>query len=257
MNSIKNRFNAARGIAVFHLACGMLVLAVLAFLIFGVWFPYPYAEITGGRQIFLVIVAVDIICGPLLTLLIFDPFKEKWKWRLDIVVIVALQLGAMIYGLERLTSVRPVFLAYEGDRFRIVRANDIDADQLGEASPDFMHLSWSGPRLIGAKLLTAGDPLYLDSLVRSINGEPPSLRPSRWVKYETQLEDIRKNLQPVQGLTLRGIDNKSLEDIAKKSKDGLSSLGYFPMVLGSVDDWVVVVDRNDGLPKGYLHIDGW
>ena len=87
----KDRFKAS-GI---HLGIS-LVLAVLAgALVFGLWYPYPYREISGGRELFLLLVSVDVVLGPLITLAIFDrrkPGRELIRalciWFLNTVVLL-------------------------------------------------------------------------------------------------------------------------------------------------------------------------
>ena len=58
-----------------HFLLSLLVAALAALLVFGLWFPYPYREISGGRELFLLIVGVDIVIGPLITLAIFNRSK--------------------------------------------------------------------------------------------------------------------------------------------------------------------------------------
>ena len=51
--------------ATIHLSVTLVVAALAAWLVFGLWYPYPYREISGGRELFLLVVAVDVVLGPL------------------------------------------------------------------------------------------------------------------------------------------------------------------------------------------------
>lgn len=254
---IKHRLQISSRVALIHFVCGLIWIAFLAIPVFGLWFPYPYREITGGGDFFYIIFAVDVVCGPILTLILFDPRKARWKWRMDLLLILTLQIGAMIYGVDRLIAMRPVYLAYEGDRFRVIRANDFSAQELGEANPSFSDLSWTGPRLISVKLLSHSDPGYMNSIVRSMNGEPPSFRPSRWEQYDLQLKNIRASLRSLDILQSDGASAKELMKMELKCKCRRSLLGYLPLISNDVDDWIVVLNVESGLPVGYLNIDGW
>ncbi len=254
---MRRRLQASSRIAFIHFACGILWAVVLAIPVFGLWFQYPYGEIAGGKNFFLVILAVDIVCGPFLTFILYDPDKEKWKWRVDLTIVLVLQIGIMAYGVERLITMRPVLLSFEGDRFRVVRANDISTRQLSEAKSSFANYSWTGPRLIAAKLLPSNDPGYMDSLVRSVNGEPPSFRPSRWEDYNLHLVNIRASLKPLSALSLDEVSRMRLKEIEVKCGCQKSSLGYLPLISNAIDDWVVVVSVESAFPVGYLNIDGW
>ena len=48
-----------------------------ALLVFAVWYPYPYREISGGRDLFLLVVAVDVVLGPLITFAVFNRAKPR------------------------------------------------------------------------------------------------------------------------------------------------------------------------------------
>ena len=63
----KNRLRASS----IHLGISLLIAALAALLVFGLWYPYPYREISGGRDLFFLVVAVDVAMGPLITLAIF------------------------------------------------------------------------------------------------------------------------------------------------------------------------------------------
>ena len=55
-------------------------------LVFALWYPYPYREISGGRELFLIVVAVDVIMGPLLTLAVFNrskPVNDDTRMRVE------------------------------------------------------------------------------------------------------------------------------------------------------------------------------
>ena len=56
-----------------HFGLSVLLAVLAAFLVFIVWYPYPYRDISGGRDLFLLVVVVDVVMGPLLTLTVFNP----------------------------------------------------------------------------------------------------------------------------------------------------------------------------------------
>ena len=55
-----------------HLILSLIIAALAALLVFGIWYPYPYREISGGRELFLLVVSVVVILGPLITLAVFN-----------------------------------------------------------------------------------------------------------------------------------------------------------------------------------------
>ena len=80
-----------------HLGISLAIALLAALLVFGLWYPYPYREISGGRELFLILVAVDVILGPLMTLTIFNRSKPWPELRRDLAIVVLIQLAALVY----------------------------------------------------------------------------------------------------------------------------------------------------------------
>ena len=49
---IPQRIRLAAPAACLHLAFSAVVAALVAWAVFAVWYPYPYREISGGRELF-------------------------------------------------------------------------------------------------------------------------------------------------------------------------------------------------------------
>lgn len=122
-----NRYRAAA----FHLCIsGLVGLAVFSAFWF-VWYPSPLFAIMGGLHMYVVMLGVDIVTGPLLTLVVYRRGKPGLK--LDLAVIAMLQIAALCYGVSVLWSGRPVFLAAVGDRFDVIAANEISERDLADS----------------------------------------------------------------------------------------------------------------------------
>ena len=84
----QDRFKAS-GI---HLCISLTIALLAAALVGGVWYPYPYREISGSRELFLIVVAVDVILGPLITLTVFNRTKPWPELRSDLAIVALIQL---------------------------------------------------------------------------------------------------------------------------------------------------------------------
>ena len=51
--------------------------------------------------------------------------KYKKTLKMDLLIIVIIQLSALIYGIYAMYKGRPVWIAYTADRFELIRANDM------------------------------------------------------------------------------------------------------------------------------------
>jgi len=254
------RIKAASRVASIHLVVVLVWIAVAGFLILKIWFPYPYNKTSGGVNLFLLLCAVSVICGPLLTLLLFDASKSRSKLWIDAVLVIAIQMASVIYVMYGVAQARPIFLAYEGNRFRVVTMRDIDPMRLPNARREFRSPGFGGPRLVGAKLAEATDPSFRQSITESLQGLHPSFRPERWVPYESQRAALRAELKPM--ATLKAKHPQAVVSIDQVlAEHGLTDegAGYLPLDAEKADpaDWVAIVERSSGLPRAFLPLDGW
>ena len=251
---------SALGASVKHLMLSLLVAALAAGLVFWLWYPPPYGALAGGFTLFTLVVSVDVICGPLLTLVVFDRRKPHRELLRDIGLVVLLQLSALTYGLYSVAQARPIFLAYEGNRFRVVSMADVGASKLPNALPQFRAPGYTGPRLVGAKLAEETDPNFKDSIILSMQGLPPAFRPDRWVPYDSLLPQLKAALISVATLKAKHPEAVAeIETAIAQHQLTDETAGYLPLDAAKADplNWVVIVSRSTGQPMAFLPLDGW
>ncbi|MBM3392072.1 MAG: hypothetical protein FJY34_08890 [Betaproteobacteria bacterium] len=256
--TIPQRLRAAAPAVLTHLAASAAVAFCCAWLVFGLWYPFPYGDMAGGRGLFLLLVGVDVVCGPLLTLIVFDTRKPRGELLRDIGFIVLIQLAALAYGVAAAAQARPVFLAFEGNRFRVVSLPDIETDSLARAPEALRQFGLGGPRLIGVRLARPVDPDFPESIQLSLRGVHPAYRPERWVDYEAQRRDVARAARPLSALRQKHPERQAEIDEALRQA-GLAEerIGFLPLVSSRRDDWVTLVDRERGAPVAYVPFDGW
>jgi hypothetical protein len=132
--------------ALVHFSISVAVGASLFAAFWFVWYPAPVFEAAGGLSLFGLLLAVDVVLGPLLTLIVFNPAKKSLKF--DLAFIGVVQVAALVYGVYTLYIARPVYLASLGHRFDIVHASDIDRDDLAKSKKS---LPLFGPQWTGIK----------------------------------------------------------------------------------------------------------
>ena len=238
-----------------HLGTSLAVAAVAAAVVFFVWYPYPYREISGGRELFFLVVAVDVVLGPLLTFTIFS-HKKPWKsLQRDLGMIAALQLAALVYGLWTVAVARPVHLVFEYDRFRPIHALEVDASQLEKAPLAMRSLSWTGPTAIGMRPLVGNE--KMDATMLALNGVHLGLQTQYWKPYEASRADVLKVGRPLAELRQRFAKEAGLIDQAVGSAGKPEAqLLWLPMV-GRKDFWTVLVDAQTAQPLAFLPLDSF
>jgi cytochrome bd-type quinol oxidase subunit 2 len=88
-----NRWKAS---ATHLILCIVIAISVLLLMLFA-WFPPPYFSSQGGKDLLFLIFSVDVVLGPLITLIIYKHGKKGLKF--DLTVIVLLQISALAYGI--------------------------------------------------------------------------------------------------------------------------------------------------------------
>jgi hypothetical protein len=239
-----------------HLGLSVLVAGLAAGLVFGVWYPYPYREISGGRELFLIVVAVDVVMGPLLTLTVFNMKKPIKELRRDLAVIAVLQLAALGYGMWTVAVARPVHLVFEIDRFRVVHAIDVPEDELKLAPAGLERLPLTGPTLLSARDFANANEGF-EATMTALQGVSLSARPGFWQAYEKGKSKILEAARPLEQLKNRFPARATEIDAALRSAGrGTPSVSYVPMV-GRQTFWTVLLDSKTAEVIAFVPIDSF
>lgn len=243
--------------AAVHLGLSGLVAAMAAWLVFRIWYPHPYNQISGGRDLFTLIVAVDLVLGPLLTFAVYNVAKRRRELLFDILVIATLQAGALGYGLWTVFQARPVYLVHEVDRFQVVTAADIDATELKDALPELQALPKWRVRTIGVRKAKDSQEM-MASIEQAMAGRDVSLRPDWWVPMgPAQFEILAQRGKNLDWLRNKGPEAVSLVDQAlRRSGAAEDDLWAFP-VMARTTGWSVLVHRQTHKVVGFVHVDGF
>lgn len=134
-----------------HLLISLLIGALSLAVILGIWFPGALFAAAGGLGLLYLLIGVDVILGPLLTLVVFKSGKPGMKF--DLAVIGAVQLAALVYGFTVVAQARPAFLVFVLDRFEMVAAVELEPEELAKAKrAEFRSVPWTGPKLVAADM---------------------------------------------------------------------------------------------------------
>lgn len=237
-----------------HLAISATLAALVFAIVYFVWYPGAMFDAAGGRDLFVLIAAVDVTIGPLITLIIFVPGKRGLKF--DLTVIALLQLCALGYGAYVLFESRPVWIVYVKDRYELVRANQVQEGERAKAKPPFDALSITGPALAGARL--PKDPNEQFRIAMSaLAGFDVQTYPEYLVPYADVKAQVVAHAAPLEGL--RALNPGRSSDIAAlPAKVGRppSSIGFLPMRAGK-RDLTVLVDMSSGKYLGNFDLKPW
>lgn len=249
---LKDRLHASS----VHLGASLLVASLAAWLVFALWYPYPYREISGGRELFFIIISVDVILGPLITFAVFNRRKHQRELVRDLSIVVAVQLVALSYGMWTVCVARPVHLVYEFDRFRVVHAIEVQEELLPQAPEQLNAMPMTGPTLMAVRPFRDANE-QMDATMLALQGVHLSARPDFWQDYREARGRVLTSAQLATDLKQRfpklaeTIDQAILK--TGKSEDALL---YLPLISRDVA-WTVLLDMSTAEVLGFIEMDSF
>lgn len=251
-----SRLNFALQYALRHLLISLFVAIATAFLVFRLLYPPPWHLLFAVGSIFVLLLIVDVVCGPILTLILASPEKSGRERWLDFSLIGSVQLVALLYGLYSVWVARPVVLAFESDRLVAVSANEVQTDSLAQAPEALRHLPWWGLHLVGTRKAASSEEFF-ENMRLGLGGISPAMRPDWWVLWDSTLSDMRARAKPVtELLERRPQDSDALHTAIESTGLTAENLYYLPLTTRHVKEWVVLLDAGMRI-AGYAPVDGF
>lgn len=222
----------------FHFVISLLVGLVLLALSWFMWYPAPMLMAIGGHEIFLLVVGIDVVLGPLLTLVVFKSGKKTLKF--DLAVIALLQIAALVYGVSTLLEARPAYVAALGDKFQVIQATEVTDANLAKAKTS---LPWWGPRWVGTKAPTGRYDIDAVNDVTAVGGGRGHF-PQIHVPYDSMAKELIQRAQPI--AALKKINSAQAAEIdAWLAKHGYTEqTAKFQPIKISASEFVVMIDAK-------------
>jgi hypothetical protein len=238
-----------------HLLSTLVIAGAAAALVFLVWYPDPFQTMSGGFKFFLLITACDIVLGPLLSLVVYNSRKTRRALIFDYTFIGIVQIAAIAYGLFTIVNARPVYVAFVKDRFEIVAAKEIAAEDLAAGTPPYASLPMWGPKLIGTQAPT--DVKGHNELVFSgaMSGKDMQVMPKYYVSYETVIDEVKERAEPLATLESRHPDAKALLSQAVEELGVDASHVRWLPVRTKGEFWTALIDAETWHPARYIPLD--
>lgn len=250
------RYRVAAQAAGSHSLCSVLVAALAAWVVFGVWYVYPYLELSGGRELFLLVVSVDVVCGPLLTFVLFNPRKPRKELWLDLGLVALIQLAALGYGMWTVWQARPLYLALEVDRYKVISAPDVKTEELEALPANLKPQFWAGPKTVSIRPPKNAEEHNKVLFEAAAGGRDYGARPEFYIPYDGAA--ALKSLVHAQPLAVFLQKQPDQQDAARKlaleKGADMAQWLYLPVI--ARQDWVAVLDQQ-GQIQGFLRGDGF
>jgi len=240
--------------ALTHLKPILLLIAVLAALIFWIWYPYPFWQFGKSGKFALTLILTAACIGPALTWVVYK--KGKWGLVFDLWVIALVQLVAVGWGTMSLYQNRPFFMVYTLDRFEVLSKRDVDLAWITD--PKFLNKPFAGPLMLFANM--PQDPVAYQKLVREVmfEGKPDlQFRPEFWSLYSERKQYVLEKSRPLVDLRDGRPDSiGAIDKLVKNHGGDINQLKFVP-ALQSDAQFAVILDARSGEVLDSLIVNPW
>ncbi len=235
--------------------CIVIAISVLLLMLFA-WFPPPYFSAQGGKDLLILIFSVDVVLGPLITLIIYKHGKKGLKF--DLAVIAILQLSALAYGIVALSEARPVYLVYSVDRFELINIRDIAPADMSKAKLDeYKTFPLIGPKIVAAKLPENTQESNALMFSAFAGGPDLSALPKYYVSYQSQKQNVIDHLKPLSRLRASATQaDVNLDQVVKTSGLKEYELGFLPVETAK-GDLTAIINRKSAEVVDVIAVDPW
>jgi hypothetical protein len=217
------------------------------------WYPGPLFQAAGGNELLFILVGVDVVIGPLLTLAVFKAGKKGMK--LDLGVIGILQVAALVYGSWVVAQARPAFIVFVKDRFEVAAAIELKDAELAQARfPQFRHAPLTGPQW--AVVDWPADKAEQQKLVQlALSGVDLHMFPRYYAPYEQRTKEVLANaLTMEQVRKTEPAHGKIIDEYLRKSGTPDAAVRY--VLLKAFRAFVaVLIDARTGYPVKMLVVE--
>lgn len=240
-----NRYTAAAS----HFGISLAIFSSLLFVLLNYWYPSPFFTSSGGWQGLKIVALVDLVLGPVLTLIVFNPEKPRKSLKTDLSIIASLQIAALIWGILTVYQQRPVAVVFWEDKFYTVTAQDFENQQY-----DLNRLSRYDDRK--PALIYAEKPSTTDGLTQMLhammeNHRPPFQQTELFRPVGKHLDEIIKHQVDIHQVIKANNEMKlALTELLKEKGTTIDENIY--LKLESRYRNIILVFDQQGMVKGHL-----
>ena len=226
-----------------HFCISLFIASIVVGMVFFIWYPSPLAKAVNVTHIFLMMLMIDVIIGPVLGLLVYKDGKKTLKF--DLTVIILIQLSALCYGVYTIAQGRPVWIVYSVDRFELVKNNEIIDENLQKARPEYQYPSWLGPQFIAMQLSLDREQRSKEMFDEVFSGVSLAQHPERYVKLSSVKAQIQQRALPL--VELQRYNQKT--DVEKTLAKYPKANAWLPLKATAVDMVVLITKEKAEVVK--------
>ncbi|MDH5472034.1 MAG: hypothetical protein OEY61_04200 [Gammaproteobacteria bacterium] len=229
--------------AAIHFLGSAGVISMFLLLVYFIWYAYPYNIIYSAIDVVKLVVGVDLVLGPLLTLVIFNISKPRKELIRDITIIVCFQVAALSWGVHAAYKVRPLYAVYYGGTFYTATGADIDiqGSQDAIASPGILEKA----KVVYVKKLEKHEAVVreIENMRKGMRGI--MYRPQEYELISHHIDEIVEHNLDVNNIAANS-EKKAIDKVIQQRGKALSEFLFYPYVSGvKGGSGIVVIDKSE------------
>jgi hypothetical protein len=234
-----------------HIGISLVIFfAVLSFILY-FWYPAPFFADDGGWQGIRIIAAVDVVLGPLLTLIVYKPGKPYLK--VDLTIIALIQTGALAWGIWVVHFERPIAAVFTESFFTSVKASDLKIKGISEK--ELKAYGKRTPVWIYSDLPDSINDMQKIRIESLKSGKSISL----FTEYYKPIDDnirqklIKKSINLAKWVKDKPADKRIYHDFIEEHKSDMENIIFYPWHARFA--WkIIALKKNDLSYVGTLNI---
>lgn len=226
-----------------HLLISAVVISVFMLVVYFIWYPYPYYRIHSTIDVVKITLGVDLVLGPLITLLIFNTQKPRTVLARDISVIILFQISALLWGIHVTHKMHPLFLVFQQKTFYSVIKQDIDMDRLSKnvSAPGF----FQRPKMVYMEPMETKDKVRVFLGMLNKDGRDMMFQASLYKPFsDNNIEDVLAQALDKSRWLNQPVQQKKIDTFLGLHGGVAEDYAFYPIVSGDYKG-TLVFKRSD------------
>ena len=214
-----------------HFGISFVIFLVLLYFVIFHWYPTPFFTTDGGWQGIRLIVLVDLVLGPALTFVVFNPIKKTTRHlKMDLSIIALCQLVALVWGTWAVHNERPYLVIFSDQTFYGLPYYQIK--ETGLTQSDVSKFGHTAPIKVFTDMPTRPDErlaIFNRAMEKQV---PPHFLSEYYRPFDKNSLEKLVSSGIKMTIFLKGKDriaNKHYEQFAQKYSKQLDNLLFFPL----------------------------
>lgn len=231
------------------IALATLLAAIL--IIKNIWYRPPLLQAAGTQSLLQTIILVNIGLAFGLAIMIFR--KNKSDFVKDIAISMLVQLLFLMVSIYGVYKIKPVWIAYNVDRFELILNTDLVNTNVHNAGKSFKSPSYFSPQYVGVEFSEDNEERNNNMFDEVLRGISIAQRPERYIPIEQVSTQIKERAQDL--VLLEKYNNKN--DVQSLLEKYPQADSFVPLQAKAVNMTVLLNKSEDNQVVAIVDLRPW